>query len=119
MRILVVSDDPHVTDEAEFGFASDDVVVAALDSREALVAAREDRPDAIVVDLQTGSAGGFDLVRSLRAEHGLEDIPVLMLLEREQDRWLARQAGAAAIRLKPVEVNELVAEVAALASATS
>ena len=116
MRVLVVSDDPTVVDEAEFGFAADDVVENAVDSRDALVAARRNRPSVVVVDMQTGSAGGFNLIRALRQERGLQDVPVLVLLERGQDRWLAHEAGAQSIRVKPVEVNDLVAEVSSLSS---
>lgn len=119
MRVLVVSDDPHVADEAEFGFAADDVVENAIDSRDALVAARRQRPSVVVVDMQTGSAGGFNLIRALRQDEKLRDVPVLALLERGQDRWLAREAGAQGIRVKPVEVNDLVAEVTALGSAAT
>lgn len=119
MRVLVVSDDPNVADEVEFGFAADDVVEQAVDSRDALVAARRERPGVVVVDMQTGSAGGFNLIRALRQEKGLRDVPVLVLLERGQDRWLAREAGAQAVRVKPVEINDLVAEVTALGSAAT
>lgn len=114
MRVLVVSDDPNLRDEAEFGFGTDDVVDRAVDTRDALAAARRNHPSAIVVDLQTGSAGGFHLVRAFRQDPKLDDVPVLVLLEREQDRWLASEAGAKAVRVKPIEVNDLVAEVAEL-----
>jgi DNA-binding response OmpR family regulator len=38
----------------------------------------------------------------------LSDVPIVMLLEREQDGWLARQAGAAHVLVKPVETSALV-----------
>ena len=113
-----MTDDPRVAEEAEFGFAADDVIAKAIDSRDALRAAKKDRPSAVVVDMQTGSAGGFNLVRSLRQDADLKDVPVLILLEREQDRWLAAEAGAQAVRVKPLEVNDLVAEVTALTAPT-
>ena len=42
----------------------------------------------------------------------------MILLDREQDAWLARQAGAEAWRVKPVEPARFPAEVAELAAAT-
>ena len=47
----------------------------------------------------------------------LRDVPTLMLLERVQDAWLAREAGATAYLTKPVDAGELVTETLALLSA--
>ena len=112
--VLVVSDDPHLREEAEFGFAEETDVTLALDARDAWRYLATSAPDAVVVDLQTGSAGGFALVRDMKADTRLKEVPALILLEREQDTWLARQAGASAVRVKPLEVSDLVDEVARL-----
>jgi DNA-binding response OmpR family regulator len=71
-------------------------------------------PVLAIVDLQTGSAGGFNLVREMNNVHELIGVPVLMLLERHQDSWLARQAGADRWRTKPVDGIGLVDEALAL-----
>ena len=115
-KVLVVSDDPQVRAEAEFGFPTETEVVVALDGRDGWQRLQEDPPAAVVVDLQTGSAGGFGLISDMQANATLKDIPTLMLLEREQDVWLARQAGARSIRVKPLETTDLVDEVLALSS---
>ena len=107
--VLVVSDDPLLREEARYGFP-EDAVGFAIDSRDALEAVQDKLPEVVVVDLQTGSAGGFNLIRALRQHDRTRDIPTLLLLERPQDAWLARQAGASAVRVKPLEVSDLVAE---------
>lgn len=113
--LLVVSDDPHLRSEAEFGFPEDVEIELATDGRDGWDRLREgDPPDVVVVDLQTGSAGGFGLVSDMQATDRLKNVPTLVLLEREQDVWLARQAGARAIRVKPLEVTDLVSEVLSL-----
>jgi len=113
-RIVIVTDDPRIAQEARYGFAPDIEIEVVRDAREALASMARAAPSAAVVDLQTGSAGGFALARDMLQNDRLKDVPILMLLERDQDAWLAKQAGADAIRTKPVGVAELVADTLAL-----
>lgn len=119
LLVLVVSDDPLVRDEAEYGFPNHVTVRMGTDSRDAWQLILDELPDVVVVDLQTGSAGGFDLIMALRQDERTEAIPALLLLERPQDAWLADQAGATAARVKPLEPSELAAETVALAGAAN
>jgi DNA-binding response OmpR family regulator len=112
--LLVVSDDPSVREEMIYGAPSGVEVLSAGDAREAWRVMLDTTPSAVVVDLQTGSAGGFALVRDMSSDPRLERIPVMMLLEREQDAWLARQAGATDFRVKPLETERLVSACLAL-----
>jgi DNA-binding response OmpR family regulator len=102
-----VTDNQAVRDEFAYGFPIDVEVSFARDSRDAWRLLREQPPSAVVVDLQTGSAGGYNLAKEMEFTD-LADIPVLMLLEREQDAWLARQAGARNYHLKPVTALEIL-----------
>ena len=105
--VLVVSDDERVQEQARFGFPADVRVGTASDAGDALARMEKERPSVVVVDLRTGNAGGFDLSRAMKQTSGLGDIPVLILLERPQDAWLARQAGAIAWRVKPLAPGEI------------
>jgi DNA-binding response OmpR family regulator len=113
-RIVVVTDDPRVADEARYGFAPDLEIEVFGDPREALASMARAAPAAAVVDLRRGNAGGFALARDMHQNERLKEVPILMLLERDQDSWLAKQAGADAIRTKPVGAAELVADTLAL-----
>lgn len=113
---MVVSRDERIAEEARLGFGDDLEIVPAGDAREALPLLATFVPACIVIDIHTGSAGGVGLARDLRELPHLRGVPILMLLERDQDRWLARQAGATAIRTKPLgsaefadSVRELIA----------
>ena len=116
LHLIIASDDPTLQEEARFAFPSDAAVTLVTDAREASERMREQAPSAVVVDLQTGSAGGFALLRDMRATERLKEVPVLVLLERHHDVWLAQQVGANAIRSKPLSVSDLVDEVLALTS---
>lgn len=115
ITVLVVSDDPLIREETSFGFPSHVTVELVTDARQAMSFMRTTVPDVVVVDIQTGSAGGFSLAREMSQFARLRDVPICMLLEREQDRWLATEAGAASLRLKPIETGDLVADVLRLA----
>ncbi|MGH2754558.1 MAG: response regulator [Actinomycetota bacterium] len=112
--ILVVSDDPVVQDEVCFGFPSDIEVKAANDAREAWKVMEDQLPSVAVIEIRTGSAGGFGLARDMSQRKDLQDIPILMLLERAQDRWLAKTAGACAVLVQPIETGALVTDTLAL-----
>lgn len=117
--VFVVSDDPRVRDVAGFGFGSSVEVTFAADAREALEVMREGIPAAVVVDMHAGSAGGFALVKDMKADPRLSRVPVLMLLQRDQDAWLAREAGAELHRTKPIDASELVEAALSLTDAAA
>ena len=114
--VLVVSDDERVRDEARFGFVPALEVELARDARDALSQMETGVPAVVVIDIHTGSAGGFALCKDMDQDSRLQDVPVLMLLERDQDVWLAKQAGAELIRTKPIDTTDLVADALSLIS---
>lgn len=117
LRVLVVSEDPLVLEEAEFGFPTGVEITSAKDARDAIEMIKKQVPDVVVIDIQTGSAGGFSLAKEMHQQLGSKkEVPILMLLERSQDAWLANQAGAARHRVKPLETTDLVADVLELAA---
>lgn len=115
--LLVVSDDPDVSEELRFGLPGGIEVASATDAREAIARLASLTPRAVVVDLQTGSAGGFALARDMSQIARLASIPVIVLLERDADGWLADQAGAALWLKKPVDGSVLLAAVSSVLEA--
>ena len=112
MDVLLVSDDEQLRGAVSSGLGDDIEARLATDSRDAWEMILEATPDVLVVDLQTGSAGGYNLLKELH-ESGRE-ISALLLLERPQDKWLAKQTGAQSVRVKPLDVSDLVDEITAL-----
>jgi DNA-binding response OmpR family regulator len=117
IAVLVVSDDARVGEEIGYGSPSSVKAEIVADSRAAWSKLQRQTPQVVVVDIQTGSAGGYGLARDMRADKRFSNTPILMLLERDQDGWLAKQAGATLWRTKPVEVSTLVTEVLSLVRA--
>jgi signal transduction histidine kinase/DNA-binding response OmpR family regulator/HAMP domain-containing protein len=83
-RLLVVETDP-VRREALVGLIGDaDVSITAVASgREALAAVGEQRFDCVALDLDVPDAAGEELLATLKAMPGLENLPVVAYSERE------------------------------------
>ena len=70
----------------------------------------EVEPDLVVVDLQIGNMGGMAVSIDLRLEESagrLPHVPILLLLDRVADKFLARSAQADAILVKPFDPGTL------------
>ena len=109
--VLVVSTDPSIIEGTRLGFPPTVDVTHVDDAREAARSFAARTPDVVVMDIHTGSAGGFALARDMASDPRLAFVPFVMLLERPQDAWLASQAGAAVHRVKPVAVTGVVDDV--------
>ena len=115
ISILAVTDDRRLREELSFGFPQGVDVTSTVDARDAARSMQDKVPSVVVVDLQTGSSGGISLMKEMQQHPALASVPVLVLLERDQDAWLAHAFGAAAHLTKPVETGELVAQLLTLA----
>ena len=109
ITVLAVTDDRRLREELSFGFPQTVRVTETVDARDALRSMQDLAPSVVVVDLQTGSSGAISLMKEMQQRPALASIPVLVLLERDQDAWLADSFGAAAHLTKPVETGALVA----------
>jgi DNA-binding response OmpR family regulator len=117
-EILIASDDVTVVDSLRAAVEGPDTTVRAVVRGEAVGPAMlAQAPDLVVLDLQIGNMGGMATCVHLRLEGGAERLPlapVLMLLDRRPDVFLARRAGADGFVLKPLDAIRLRAAVDAL-----
>jgi two-component system, OmpR family, alkaline phosphatase synthesis response regulator PhoP len=113
-RILVVDDEPAVTDLLAYNLrkAHYDVLTAA-DGRTALHLAKESKPDLILLDLMIPDVDGLDVCRELRKSSG---VPIIMITARgeEIDRVVGLEIGADDYVTKPFSVRELMARIKAV-----
>lgn len=110
-RILVVADEPWIRNEAHAALTDPGLeLIDHTDPETAADTAVETGADLVVADLQVGSMGGMAIVRALKgraAVDGSTAIPVILLLDRAADAFLARRAGADAWVTKPFTAHEL------------
>jgi DNA-binding response OmpR family regulator len=112
--ILVVDDEPKIMRLArDYLEKSGFRVAPAGDGVSALAAARQEKPDLIVLDLNLPGMDGLDVCRALRRE---SSVPIIMLTARaeEMDRLIGLELGADDYIVKPFSPRELVARVRAV-----
>jgi CheY-like chemotaxis protein len=115
-RVLVVDDDDNAAVLAQVLLAPDDrveMVGRARHGREALTMAAAVQPDVILMDLHMPVMGGTDATRRLREQGSTARIVVVTASEDVDEIRLAREAGADAFVVKPVDASGLVAVILA------
>ena len=116
--IVVASDAPSVRREVIAVVGEPDTEVVEVSTGTAVVeAVDEHEPDLVVVDLQMGNMGAMAVCLELRLEESygnLPPVPVLMLLDRRADVFLAKRSGAEGWLVKPLDPIRIRRAVAAL-----
>ncbi len=94
-------------------------VLVARDGSEALAAAKAERPDAVVSDIELPGMDGYGLCRAIRSDPALASTPVILLtpLSDPLDVIRGLDAGADGYLTKPYDVPTLVARIEALLAA--
>ena len=108
-RILAVDDDLAVTEYLRVKLGKRYTLVLANSAAKALPLARSQPPDVILCDINMPGMGGYELCRQLKADPATRDIPVILLIARNEARDQARasQAGAADFLQKHLGAAEL------------
>lgn len=116
--IVVASDAPGLRREIVSVVEGPDTTIYEVASGpEVMELVREEEPELVVVDLQMGNMGGMAVCLDMRLEETYRDVdhvPVLMLLDRRPDVFLARRSGAEGWLVKPLDPIRLRRAVAAL-----
>ena len=94
-------------------------VVTAKDGLDALERLAEERPVALLSDIEMPRMDGFDLVRNVRADPRLAGLPVVMITSRiaQKHRDYAAELGVQHYLGKPYSEEELLSLVARFAGA--
>lgn len=116
-RILIVDDEPDVTELLEFKLKQAGFLVRAInDPLRVLGLARDLRPDVIILDMMMPDLNGLQLLKMIRSDALLRDTPVLFLTAKgeTEDRLKGLEGGADDYLAKPFDAREVVLRVQAL-----
>ena len=111
-KILVVDDEENIVRLLEMNLRRRGYDVRhAYDGQEGLTVATEERPDLIICDVNMPLLDGFEVLRRLKADQQLKDIPIVMLTAKAQtdDLWHGIDAGAEYYVTKPIDLAGLLA----------
>ncbi len=115
IRILAVDDEASLTELLSMAMRYEGwEVITAGSGLAAVQAAREARPDALVLDMMLPDFDGLEVMRRVRAE--LPDVPVIFLTARDavDDRIHGLTAGGDDYVTKPFSLEELIARLRGL-----
>jgi two-component system phosphate regulon response regulator PhoB len=117
LKILVVEDDPALTDLIRFNVEAEGYTVAIAETAEdAELRLGEDQFDLVILDWMLPGMSGIELCRRMRRRDNTRTVPILMLTARgeEGDRVRGLSTGADDYVVKPFSVPELIARLQAL-----
>ena len=105
--VLIVSDSDSVLEELRSALEDDETEIRELRTGEEVrPAVQEDPPDLVITDLQVSNMGGMAICLDLNLEESggrIPHVPVVILLDRRADVFLARRAAAEGWLVKPLD----------------
>lgn len=112
-RIMLIEDNPDHAFYIEKGLAKRGFAIEwHTDGISALPKAKENPPDAIVLDIMLPETHGLDVLRELKSDERTLDIPVIVVtayatLQLDREKEMAMSYGATDFFKKPFKVDEL------------
>lgn len=113
-HVVLVEDEPNIIEAIRFFLTREGWTVEAhSDGSDAVEVIKAANPDLVILDLMLPGKSGMEILKDLREEDGLRNLPVLMLTARGQarDREMAEKAGVSRFMTKPFSNTEVLAAV--------
>jgi CheY-like chemotaxis protein len=119
-KVLIVEDHRDSREALKALFEAFGYIVAeATNGRDAILAAQEEQPHIILMDIMMPEMDGFDATRRIRAIPGFAKTPIIAVTAMEGARELALQAGMSDYVRKPVDIRGLLNKVSGLLEPTT
>lgn len=113
-KIVLAEDELQIARLIEFKLKKEGYQVTCKENgEEALKAIREEKPDLILLDVMMPVMDGYEVLRQVKEDENLKNIPVVMLTARAQERDVVKgiDLGAEDYITKPFHPAELLARV--------
>jgi DNA-binding response OmpR family regulator len=108
-KILLIDDDPDIVRLMELRLQHAGYrVVTAYDGASALEKIRQEKPALMLLDVSMPRMDGYTLLRMLRREEGLKDLPVIVLTAKQRLKELFDLEDIAGFFVKPYQPEALL-----------
>lgn len=117
-RVLIIEDELNIANAQKMILGDDYEVSVANDGDSGLDMIRKLKPDLVVLDLMLPNRGGYDICFTVRQDHSLNNMKILMVtaLTQQVDKNKGVMVGTDAYLTKPFEPEQLLAAVRNLLS---
>jgi two-component system, OmpR family, alkaline phosphatase synthesis response regulator PhoP len=112
--ILIVDDEQDIINLLNFNLQNEGfLTLTAMDGVQALEAARNGKPDVIILDVMMPKMDGLEVLRTLRRQEDTRHIPVIFLTAKdsEMDEVIGLELGADDYIVKPIAIRKLLARI--------
>lgn len=108
-KILIVDDEQNIRSLIKSIFSREYHVMEACNGEEAIVVARTQKPDLILMDIMMPNIDGYMACYTIKSDLELKEIPVIMLtgINHELNKKLGQRFGADGYLTKPFNLQEL------------
>lgn len=113
-KILLIDDEEHILELLKFNLESVGFeVMCSSDGFDGYLMAKNQKPDLILLDWMLPNISGIDLLKKIRTDESLNEIPVIMLTAKnmEEDKVEGLEKGADDYITKPFGIKELLARI--------
>jgi len=116
-KVLIVDDEPAIREMLRMALELDgNLCLEAGSASEAMPLIVDERPDVILLDWMMPEISGLELLRRIKRDDMLKEIPVIMLTAKteEQNAVNGLEAGADDYSIKPFRPRELMSRIKAV-----
>lgn len=116
-KILVIDDEEHIVELLQFNLENSDYIVDySYDGFDGFLKAKENKPDLILLDWMLPNISGVDVLKKIRGDKDLNNIPVIMITAKnmESDKVEGLVGGADDYITKPFSIKELLARISSV-----
>ncbi len=113
-RILIVDDERDIVETIQFMLESEGFeCLLAYDGEDALLKARTENPDLILLDIMLPKINGYQVCRLLKSDEEYKHLPIIMLTAKvqESDKFWGKESGADDYVTKPFEMEKLIQKI--------
>jgi two-component system, OmpR family, alkaline phosphatase synthesis response regulator PhoP len=113
-KVLVIEDDEHIWKLIEYRLKKEKYdLIWASDGLKALEILETIKPDLIISDIMVPYMDGIQILKKIKTDNELKDIPVIMLTSKAQEKDIVKglELGAQDYMSKPFSPSELILRV--------
>ena len=109
MKIMICDDDQGILDVLEMLLEPEGFEVSKeIDSTLLFDRVKTEKPDLLLLDLWMPVLSGYDLIKKIRKDREVKNLPVIVLSASRNEKDIALETGANHFMAKPFDIEEII-----------